>query len=255
MIDSSEVKVTKLSHAVADRLRQQMLNGSRKSGESLPSETELLTQFKVSRPTLREALRILEVEGMISLSRGMRSATVQGPTIGRAAEYAAMVLMAGNTNLNDLHEVRLLLEPSLVATLARQKNTRLINSLAAQLERMVASVAEGNYGAALATSNEFHSELARGQSNGALSLVIEILNALARDNINVMIEGFDMGRPTVRKNMEKTIAGYQRLLDLIRQGDANGAEKFWRGYMERARDVLRTSGLGARKVQHRPVSL
>src|SRR4051812_11362165 len=88
------VRVRKLSHAVAERLRGQIVSGQRKAGGKLPLESELLVQFKVSRPTIREALRILEAESLILLGRGARGgATVLGPTVERAAQYAGMVLV------------------------------------------------------------------------------------------------------------------------------------------------------------------
>jgi DNA-binding FadR family transcriptional regulator len=251
---NSAVKVSKLSHAIADRLRSQILSGQRKPGDSLPMEADLIAQFQVSRPTLREALRILEVEGMIALSRGMRSAIVQGPSVDRAAAYAAMVLMVSRTTMSDLHQVRQLLEPSMVAALALQRDKALIETLRGHLERVKASAERDDFPAALAATNDFHSGLIRSQANAALGLIVAVLAELARDTINVLIEGFEQDLPSIRRSMDKTTKGYQRLLDFIEAGDADGARAFWQRYMERAADIMRKSGIGARKVTYRPDS-
>jgi DNA-binding FadR family transcriptional regulator len=249
------VRVAKLSHAVADRLRMQILSGNRKPGESLPPEAELISIFQVSRPTLREALRILEVEGMIALSRGVRSAVVQGPSAQRAAEYAAMVMMGANATLNDLHQVRRLLEPPMVEILARKKDRSVLKELETAVNRLVAAVNASDFGEALSASNDFHSQLVRGQPNAALALIVEILTLLAKDSLKHLIDGGARSEPAMRKNFEKTVVGYERLLNLIQAGDGDGARAFWDGYMQRAAEVLQRSGTGSRKVVHRPTAL
>jgi len=191
---------------------------------------------------------------MISLSRGMRSAIVQGPSAARAAEYAGMVLMGSSATLTDLHQVRLILEPPMVAALAKQKDKAFIVTLESLLERMGAAVAAGDFAGGLAVSNDFHAELIRCQENPALALIVEIIAVLARDTIKVLLEGGQNDPASVRKNMEKTMSGYRRLIDLIRAGDAEAAREFWQAYMQRSADTMRKSGIGARKVIHRPAS-
>ena len=83
---------------------------------------------------------------------------------------------------------------------------------------------------------------------------MEIIAVLARDTIKVLIEGSEGDPAAVRKNMEKTMSGYRTLIDLIRNGEAEAARDFWQAYMQRSADTMRTSGLGGRKVIHRPAS-
>src|SRR5215207_5826071 len=89
------VRVPKAGEMVANQLRRTILSGGLKEGDSLPLEKELLAHFGVSRPTLREAFRMLEAEGLISISRGSRTgATVHQPNIHVAARYMGFVLEA-----------------------------------------------------------------------------------------------------------------------------------------------------------------
>src|SRR5690606_38601467 len=64
------IRAPKLSHLVAERLRAMIAAGELRPGDTLPSEAELLRQFNVSRPIMREALRVLEAESLIRLGRG-----------------------------------------------------------------------------------------------------------------------------------------------------------------------------------------
>src|SRR4051812_10355634 len=77
---AARIETPKLAHIVAQRLRRRIANGELPPGSSLPREADLMTQFGVSRPALREALRVLEAESLISLGRGARAgATVMAP--------------------------------------------------------------------------------------------------------------------------------------------------------------------------------
>src|SRR5580693_5576995 len=66
------VRAPKTSELIATQLRRQIVRGTVKPGEKLPPETRLMEQFGVSRPTIREAFRILETEGLIVVRPGSR---------------------------------------------------------------------------------------------------------------------------------------------------------------------------------------
>src|SRR5207253_9697326 len=68
-------RAPKLSHALVERFRARIASGELKPGDTLPPESELLQQLRVSRPTLRQALRVLESESLIQLGKGARTGT------------------------------------------------------------------------------------------------------------------------------------------------------------------------------------
>jgi DNA-binding FadR family transcriptional regulator len=250
---NDEVRVQKLSHVVAERLRAQIVQGERKPGDKLPSETELLQQFKVSRPTVREALRILEVESFISMGRGMRSgATVLAPSTERAAHYAAMVLATAGTTLGELHETRLILEPTLVMQLTRIRSKKLLDSLEHELDAGELALTTGELELAVRKLNAFHTMLIEASGNRALRLIVGIVRSLSDRSIDVLAETPRGGEVALRRNLQKTHAAYQQLLDLMKSGNDQEAQAFWRKYMERAQQFLERTGLGARKIPHLP---
>ena len=69
---AAPVKVPKTAELVATQLRNQIVRGDLREGDALPPEAALMAQFGVSRPTLREAFRVLESEALISVRRGAR---------------------------------------------------------------------------------------------------------------------------------------------------------------------------------------
>ena len=76
---AAPVRVPKTAELVASHLRRQIVRGELKEGDALPPESALMEQFGVSRPTLREAFRVLESEALISVRRGARAARVSTP--------------------------------------------------------------------------------------------------------------------------------------------------------------------------------
>ncbi|HSV78690.1 MAG TPA: GntR family transcriptional regulator [Ramlibacter sp.] len=250
--EEADVRVQKLSHVVADRLRSQIVNGQRKPGDKLPPETELLHQFKVSRPTIREALRILEVESLITMGRGTRSgATVLAPSPERAAQYSAMVLASSGTSVGELHEARLIIEPAVVLQLSRNHDRKLLERLQQLLDQGKAALASGGHAVTVRCTNEFHALLVQASSNRALSLILEILKGLSEQSVDVLAETSGDDGGALRSNLQKTLTAYQQLLDLMREGKDQDAQVFWRKYMERAQTYLQKTGLGERKIEHR----
>src|SRR5262245_65248684 len=104
---------------IADEIRRLVVSGKVADGDWLGHEPELVARFRVSRPSLREALRILEAEGLISVVRGVRGGViVHAPDHRLAARTAALVLQARNVSLADVHHARALLEPAVVSVVA-----------------------------------------------------------------------------------------------------------------------------------------
>src|SRR5690606_34627699 len=66
------ITIPKMAETVAAQLRKMIVRGELKEGDRLMSEAELMAQFGISRPTLREAIRILESESLLTITRGSR---------------------------------------------------------------------------------------------------------------------------------------------------------------------------------------
>src|SRR6476661_7873987 len=87
-VNGVKARVPKMAELVAAQLRRKIVRGELAEGEALPAESALMAEFAVSRPTLREAFRVLESESLISIRRGARGgARVQLPNGNVAASY------------------------------------------------------------------------------------------------------------------------------------------------------------------------
>ena len=135
------IRVPKTAELVAAELRRKIVRGELAEGDALPSEAALMAEFAVSRPTLREAFRVLESESLISIRRGARGgARVQLPNGNVAASYAGLVLEYRGTTLQDVYDARTFIEAPCAALLAQRRTeqdlTRLTEAVA-QAKRLM----------------------------------------------------------------------------------------------------------------------
>jgi DNA-binding FadR family transcriptional regulator len=253
--EPEEIRVQKLSHAIADRLRAQIINGQRNPGDRLPPEAELLEQFQVSRPTMREALRILEVESLITLGRGARTgATIRTPSVERAAEYSAMVLVRGGTTMMELHVVRTLLEPPIVYRLTANNETRVLDAMEQHLVKAKQYLKDSDLPGATEEIAKFHATLSSGNKNRALNLIVEMLRIVAGGTTELVQQTLGHDAGDLKKRLTKVLATFQKLVETMRAGDADAAQTLWHQYMVRGQKMLEETGVGNQKLRFAPTS-
>jgi GntR family transcriptional repressor for pyruvate dehydrogenase complex len=111
-VQLTPMQVPKASDVLADDLRERILRGDFPEGTALPPERELVTQTRMSRTTVREALRILEVQGMIRIKTGRSGgAFVQKPTGESVASSVSLVIRGQQIRIAALLETREAIEP------------------------------------------------------------------------------------------------------------------------------------------------
>ena len=221
---------------IADELRSLIVSGELAEGDSLGHEPDLVERFGVSRPSLREALRILEAEGLITVVRGVHGGVVvHEPDERMTARTAALVLQARNVALADVFEARSLLEPIAARAIAGMRNRRnAISELRALVARQQEAIEDPEeFGPANAA---FHERLVSLAGNQTLSIVAEMLNeVVARAVTAVSQTGDVVGSVSTRR---RGIRSQERLLELLDAGEGAGAEEHWRSHMQVVGRVL-----------------
>jgi GntR family transcriptional repressor for pyruvate dehydrogenase complex len=123
VIRLSPMEVPKASDVLANELRERILSREYPEGTPLPPERELVVQTRMSRTTVREALRILEVQGLIRIKAGRAGgAFVQRPGEESVAKSLELLIRGRQIRLASVHETREAIEPS-CARLAAQHRT------------------------------------------------------------------------------------------------------------------------------------
>jgi GntR family transcriptional regulator, transcriptional repressor for pyruvate dehydrogenase complex len=226
---TDRVRVRKKPQQVADELRALIVSGELSEGDSIGREPELVERFGVSRPSLREALRILEAEGLITVVRGVLGGVfVHEPDQRMTARTAALVLQARNVALADVYDARSMLEPVAVRVVAESRSR---HAAATELRRLTAEqdkVIEDPDAFGVANAR-FHERLVALAGNQTLTIVAEMLNeVVARAVTAVSKTGSRTDSEAIRR---RGIRSQRRLAELIDAGDASAAEAHWRSHM------------------------
>jgi DNA-binding FadR family transcriptional regulator len=229
----SRLRVPKTAELVADRLRKQIVRGELREGESLPAEAMLTEHFGISRPTLREAFRVLETEQLITVRRGARGgASVHAPSAAMVARYTGFYLEHDGASLADVLEARVAIE-SPAAGLAAQRRTD------DDLERLRAAIAECEQLAAdrrrlVLQFSEFHALVVAAAHNRTIAL----LHAVLREIIDMakLRRLADDNGPS--RALARGATSHRELVELIAAGDSDGAEGLWRAHLNDANHYL-----------------
>ncbi len=221
------------SEAVAERIRRYVLDGRLKPGDRLGREADLAREFSVSRPTLREALRLLSSEHLVRASKGpgggifVAATPEQGIGLSVSAAVATM-LEAHSIGLDELLETRILLEVPLAGLAAARADERDLAELRALLAEIDAGAPEFPYMTEL--DARLHHVIARIADNRLAGAFTGWIVEVFQPRVSVVIE------PAV---VESVIADQHR--DVIRALLARepvAAERAMREHLVYLRDLL-----------------
>jgi DNA-binding FadR family transcriptional regulator len=238
------VRVPKMAELVASQLRAQIVRGQLKDGDSLPPEVELVDRYGISRPTLREAFRVLESESLISVRRGARGgARVHAPTIDVAARNAGLVLEHRGTTMADIYLARTVIEVPCAALLAQGRTQPDVDLLWTKVEEAEAAIDDPDRFIRLHT--EFHGLVVDMAGNQTLTL----LNGMVRhliDLANWTRIARDRGGTTPRAS-HRGAKAHRRLVEHVQAKEADAAAALWRTHLVEAGEFL-LEGPGAQTV-------
>lgn len=164
---------------VADTLRGLILRGELADGDELPMQDELIRRFEVSKAAVREALRVLEAEGLVTVRRGaVGGAVVHAPTTRTVAYALAMLLEAQGATLSDVGGALRNVEPA-CAVLATQRpdfRRAVLPKLRQAHEEMARVLGDGPQ--AVSASRRWHEQLVSSCGNRTLIAVTGVLETL-----------------------------------------------------------------------------
>jgi DNA-binding FadR family transcriptional regulator len=230
----------KLAQVVASEIRRRIVSGELAAGEFLPFEAELVTLYRTSKPTIREALRILETEGLIEVRRGGRAgAQVLQPSISCAARGVGLLLQHRGTTVADVWDARSILECDAVGILAADHRVADVRSLRSTAERIRSLLDQPEVFAVEAL--EFHEELVRLSRNQTLHVLTQALHEIVAAEMQLSRRQSTADEVTTG-NLKSTRV-HAKLIDLIAAGKSTGAVDLWRRHMNTVGEVLvRTVG-------------
>lgn len=231
---SGAVRSPKTAELVAQTLRKMIVDGQLKDGDFLPYEADLMAHFHVSRPTLREAVRVLESERLVEVRRGSRTGAkvrVPGPEV--VARPAALLLAISGTTLADVMTARVGIEPY-AARLLAEHGTKAAHRQLRQLVEQVPLARES--GTLARASAELHRRLVELSGNATLAMIAGMLHEISERHTSAVILSEQNVIPKAQYN--KLIRSYDRLVSLVSERNGAEAESHWRRHMENSSAAL-----------------
>jgi GntR family transcriptional regulator, transcriptional repressor for pyruvate dehydrogenase complex len=164
------VDVPKASDVLAHQLRERILTGEIAEGAALPPERELVEQTQLSRATVREALRILEVQGLLRIKAGRAGgAFVRRPDPQSVADSVQLLVRGRRIRLDALHQTREAVEPSCAVLAARFRTDEDLEALDEANEAIEEAIDTDDMPAFLSANIRWHVTVARASHNELLS--------------------------------------------------------------------------------------
>ena len=236
----TNLREPKMADRVAGELRRQFIRGEIPEGTMLPPESELMGQFGVSRPTLREAFRVLESESLIEVLRGVHGgARVSSPDRQTLARYAGLILEYEGVTLKDVYDARASLETPMVARLAETRPKKAIEELEAILakERSVEPSQE-----AVDAHSEFHAAIARLSGNHSLQMVSEMFHhIIVKANRSLQ----PTSGPQAERALRRSAKTHRTVLDHIKSGEVDAAAALWDKHLRKAEEYVLAGSEGS----------
>ena len=245
----SRVRVPKTSEIVADQLRGMIIRGELQEGASLPPEGQLMATLGISRPTLREAFRILEAENLISVVRGSRSgATVHRPSVELVSRYAGYVLQSIGTSIGDLYDGRLAIEPHVVRRLATNPDPEVVRQLRSRVVALQQLIDEERFTEFYPAMADFHHAMVELTGNKTLVFLTRMLHDLMTAHQIDFARRKAPPHDARRKSLILGVQSYTKLIDLIEAGEVDAAIAHWRLHLQNANQTWIAGDEGQRTI-------
>ena len=226
-VEFEAVKKTKLYEKVVQQVQGMIADGLLKPGDRLPPERELAETFQVSRSSLRDAIRALEVMGLVEPRQG-EGTIVRDLSASSLVSPLSAVLSQKRELVGELLDVRRIIEPPLAARAARHATPEDLAWLKDILRRQKEKVERGEL--AVEEDSEFHYAIARAAKNSVVLKVLDVFMDLLRESRERSLQ--------VGGRLQKSFAGHVRILSAICRRNAPAAEKAMRTHIEEIERIV-----------------
>jgi GntR family transcriptional regulator, transcriptional repressor for pyruvate dehydrogenase complex len=228
------IKKTRVAEEIADRVRELILDGTFQPGRALPSERVLAERFHVSRGSIRDGFRILEMFGLLETRHGQGTFPHE-LTLDRLVTPLASVLTYRRDLQEELMDVRRMFEPAVARVAATRVTDADLQNLKRILEAQRRQIKAGR--SAIREDTAFHAALARATRNHIVERIMETLNDLLVESRKLTLK--QQGRP------ERSIRGHEAVVAALSRRDADAAARAMHEHIDQIAELL-----GRRRFDH-----
>ena len=228
------VETKRASEAIFEQIRELIIRGELQPGNRLPSERNMIEMFQRSRPTIREALRMLERAGYIRTVAGSNGAVIMAPNDKNLENSLTDALSIGHIPLEQLAEYRTASEAVTAAWAAQRRTDEDIRAMESILIKMADCL--DNYEQSVDLDPDFHGLIAKAAKNSVSVVFNRTFSRLNRTFMNKTLAS--MSREEQLEMCRRVHQMHETIFAAIKAGDAEGASAAMRIHLTAFRDDL-----------------
>jgi GntR family transcriptional regulator, transcriptional repressor for pyruvate dehydrogenase complex len=228
------IRKPRLAEEIADRIRVLILDGTFPPGRPLPGERGLAERFGVSRGSVRDAFRTLEMIGLLETRHGQGTFPHE-LDVDRLVAPLATVLTYSHDLQDELVDIRLMFEPAVAGAAAARATDEDLADLERILDTQRQKIRTGR--STIVEDTAFHAVLARATRNRVVMRIMATLNDLLVESRKLTLR--QKGRP------ERSIRGHEAVVSALRSRDADGAARAMHTHIDQIAELLQHAGARA----------
>lgn len=216
----------RLGDLLYGQILEKIVSGALREGEKLPSENEICRAFEVSRPTVREALKRLHADGLVTTRHGSGTYVQKRPS-GQLTRLAKVSDIAGMLRCL---EVRIGLEGQAASLAAQRRTSAELDRISRALAELQAAFANGAVPAR--ADFAFHRAVAEASGNTLFAELLEMLNETIEQTMTVALS---ITRAGSKERARRVVEEHEAIAEAIARGDAEAAGLAMRYHLHRSR--------------------
>jgi GntR family transcriptional repressor for pyruvate dehydrogenase complex len=226
----SRVSIGRISEVIVEQVRLLIRQGQLLAGDRLPSERELCERFGVSRVTVREALRVLEANGLVEIRVGARGgAFVTAPSSRLVGEGIADLISLATLTAGEVTEARQVFELGIVGLVCERATEEDVAALYEICDRSSAALQGDDY--PLALSAEWHSRYAQSAHNRAVAMLVASLHG-------PLLMSLEKAREAAPLHGHRGVEEHRSLVDAIAARDTERAKALMSEHLHRTAERI-----------------
>lgn len=229
------IQTDRISNVIVDQIKDAVFQKKLKAGDKLPSERQLMDQFKTSRVTIREALRTLEQFGILEIRRGMEGgAFIRDPNTKFVSNFLQDMFSMEKIKISDLTEARMAIEPFSVKLATERITEDSLEKVRQNIQEARECLDRKNKNDARLLDLEFHRLIAQASQNPVIFFMIDSIMDIMENNISSI--------PLSAKPVERTNQYHEEIYAALRDRDAQKTEELMLRHIQEIHDALEALG-------------
>ena len=229
------IQTDRISNVIVDQIKDAVFQKKIKPGDKLPSERQLMEQFKASRVSIREALRSLEQFGILEIKRGMEGgAFIRDPNTKFINNFLQDMFSMGKIKIPNFTEARMAVEPYSVKLAAERITEGSLEKVRQNIQESKECLDKNNMNDARLLDLEFHRLIAQASQNPVIFFMIDSIMDIMENNISSI--------PLSVKPVERTNQYHEEIYVAIKSRDVQRAQDLMLMHIQEIHDALEALG-------------